>query len=887
MMYNHAGKDGNEKDEASDHTKLSQLEPVHQRQSTSVQCQFAGNAAPKTTPHIGACQNATGIPAGLKSGLERLSGFDLSPVRVHYNSPKPAQIGALAYAQGSNIHLGPGQEKHLPHEGWHVVQQMQGRVMSTAQYKNVAINDNALLELEADVMGAKAARMGVPLPGISEYRVPGGHEITAGQPTADGNTSRQLMPVNGARFDATDIPIQCVLVKLNKARSRGSEDYYSLANTGDPDAIDTETMTLEQKLKVLADLQKKTKNKKYLEAIESLTAEIASIKNSVDEREVVGMSRQLDVLLQKHEAGNLDESDGKAVKRFAFRMLNALDFLGEFDEGEKSAERLRVLVLANLEKIQKIDGSILSESVRLAGRDVNLNISAEEINAYREDIRTGGVWGGGAEAAVVAAAFHQYLNIYILDSNDNYVLVDTIGDTAGAQAGFSIVNQGNHYVAVDNGHATGDAFNEGQIRHNPDGDGNCMFNALYYALSNADAQVLNDPLDGTALDETGFRGVARRIASTDLTDQQIQLSITEVLMSGQRAGIGPNLRRFIDFRTYDSERLYALIGRSKVGESEIISALRTAGVIPHDFSGGLKKVLNAYSTKNSKNPKAAAKILDVILNIVYDKLVSQEDLITDEPSSRLELALRKSALEKYRRLSGYTVTNSPHNDKQLIIEIDSEEFVIDRIGQLVPRCVVRSISDQNISELRDHHAIYPSNQSPVEYDGSPSGSGIGDNKIKATLEMLHVEGEKPSNFLSTTKQESGTKNPTGGSFGSELYEIDLAYINPECISDLSSHRGISYYMLGNYEETDTSPSKAVLIAEAEVANQRQMDYREQERRFNAREHGVKKPTPYGAEDKARENSTLSGKEWQALMDVLRTSEILISCPIPGDALTKK
>jgi hypothetical protein len=100
--------------------------------------------------------NPTGIPNQLKSGLEQLSGFDLSGVRVHYNSAKPAQLSALAYSQDQDIHLSPGQERHLPHEGWHVVQQMQGRVKPTMQSKGVAINDDKGLENEADVMGAKA-----------------------------------------------------------------------------------------------------------------------------------------------------------------------------------------------------------------------------------------------------------------------------------------------------------------------------------------------------------------------------------------------------------------------------------------------------------------------------------------------------------------------------------------------------------------------------------------------------------------------------------------------------------------------------------------------------------------------------------------------------------
>jgi hypothetical protein len=105
--------------------------------------------------------NNTGLPHHLKTGIESLSGMSMDHVNVNYNSAKPAQLNAHAYAQGSEIHLAPGQERHLPHEAWHVVQQAQGRVAPTLQMKQgVAINDNAGLEQEADVMGAKALAVG-------------------------------------------------------------------------------------------------------------------------------------------------------------------------------------------------------------------------------------------------------------------------------------------------------------------------------------------------------------------------------------------------------------------------------------------------------------------------------------------------------------------------------------------------------------------------------------------------------------------------------------------------------------------------------------------------------------------------------------------------------
>jgi|GEM_PF-5810380 len=102
-------------------------------------------------------ENKTGLPDNLKSGVENLSGHSLDDVKVHYNSSQPASLQAHAYAQGTDIHVAPGQEKHLPHEAWHVVQQKQGRVQPTRQLKGTTnINDDTGLENEADVMGAKA-----------------------------------------------------------------------------------------------------------------------------------------------------------------------------------------------------------------------------------------------------------------------------------------------------------------------------------------------------------------------------------------------------------------------------------------------------------------------------------------------------------------------------------------------------------------------------------------------------------------------------------------------------------------------------------------------------------------------------------------------------------
>lgn len=101
--------------------------------------------------------NNTGLPNQLKAGIESLSGMSMDNVKVHYNSDKPAQLNAHAYAQGTDIHIAPGQEQHLPHEAWHVVQQAQGRVQPTMQMKaGISVNNDPGLESEADMMGARA-----------------------------------------------------------------------------------------------------------------------------------------------------------------------------------------------------------------------------------------------------------------------------------------------------------------------------------------------------------------------------------------------------------------------------------------------------------------------------------------------------------------------------------------------------------------------------------------------------------------------------------------------------------------------------------------------------------------------------------------------------------
>ena len=95
--------------------------------------------------------NLTGIPTQMKLDFEQRSGLSFDDVRVHYNSDKPARLQALAYTQGTQVYVGPGQERHLKHELGHVVQQKLGMVStSILYYGHTSVNINPQLEQQAD-----------------------------------------------------------------------------------------------------------------------------------------------------------------------------------------------------------------------------------------------------------------------------------------------------------------------------------------------------------------------------------------------------------------------------------------------------------------------------------------------------------------------------------------------------------------------------------------------------------------------------------------------------------------------------------------------------------------------------------------------------------------
>jgi hypothetical protein len=117
----------------------------------------------KLTAQMQPDENRTGMPDELKANMESKLNTDFSQVRIHPNSSKATEVGALAYTQGTDVHFAPGQFKPessngqqlLGHELTHVVQQGQGRVQPTGKVAGLPVNDSPALENEADELGKK------------------------------------------------------------------------------------------------------------------------------------------------------------------------------------------------------------------------------------------------------------------------------------------------------------------------------------------------------------------------------------------------------------------------------------------------------------------------------------------------------------------------------------------------------------------------------------------------------------------------------------------------------------------------------------------------------------------------------------------------------------
>lgn len=146
-----------------------------QRTMTSTRAAIQAKSQSQISPGVDAFQvnlqpksGGLALPDAVRTKMEYVLGADFSDVRVHVGS-EAANIGAIAFTWGSDIHFAPGHynpntfqgQQLLGHELTHVVQQRSGRVRNPFGNGTAVVQDT-LLEAEADRMGLRAATTTVP-----------------------------------------------------------------------------------------------------------------------------------------------------------------------------------------------------------------------------------------------------------------------------------------------------------------------------------------------------------------------------------------------------------------------------------------------------------------------------------------------------------------------------------------------------------------------------------------------------------------------------------------------------------------------------------------------------------------------------------------------------
>ncbi len=134
------------------------------------------------------------MPMALQAKMEKSFGADFSEVNIHANSAAATRVGALAYAEGEDVHFAPGQydpqsskgQELIGHELTHVLQQREGKVHPSGERAGFSVNVDKKLEREADEGGKAAAEnklqhnrathsasTGSSVPMVQQFKLPG------------------------------------------------------------------------------------------------------------------------------------------------------------------------------------------------------------------------------------------------------------------------------------------------------------------------------------------------------------------------------------------------------------------------------------------------------------------------------------------------------------------------------------------------------------------------------------------------------------------------------------------------------------------------------------------------------------------------------------------
>ncbi len=132
--------------------------------------------------------------------------------------------------------------------------------------------------------------------------------------------------------------------------------------------------------------------------------------------------------------------------------------------------------------------------------------------AYVTHVNTNFSWGSQAEAHSIASSYNFKTHIFE-NRAGRLRLLSEVG--IGAARAFSLLWTGDHYQVLAGGAAlNGQVYAANMLVHDPTGDGNCMYEAMFYIVRMGNARITAD-LQDSVLRASHVRNM-RTVAATNL-----------------------------------------------------------------------------------------------------------------------------------------------------------------------------------------------------------------------------------------------------------------------------------------------------------------------------------------------------------------------------------
>lgn len=735
----------------------------------------------------------------------------------------------------------------------------------------------------------------------------------------------QMLRTRGAIPAASDPPIQRMrIVKDSVYREAQETDAAGdVVDTENLSALERHSLTLEMTLEGNAELLRRIQQEWGEDELEG--------EGNLEELfELGGRIAEL----QKKKPEELVESDRETMKEIGAKLASARKFV-EQNTAHPSVQAYKDVVITLSRELAKAEGrSPGSRSESDAGSDfgsapqqapdhLDLNVGPDERSNYREDMKKMGTWAGEAEAEVLADHLKVRAQVYVVVQG-RFHRVNQVGSNHAPVGELALVHLGNHYEVVD---GVTDGMEVGRQRRwlKTSKTGDCLFESMLLIRHNG------KPIDEDKKKQAILK--LRKRTADDLSDDAIDETIHEMLVYGDTAGTGEHTSKLVkerrdeaaskrqedkEKRRQDDEKEKRV---AKVDAKFLQDKLESLQTLEGLSAFGFDKAIAVYLKERDQDPKsketfAAFRKLNKLFQEAALAFKNQKERAEyeyrpfekeeeeswtgelDRPEEEGErLELERKARERTLNRRDIKKKASPKNANQTLVVLPGEEgeFVLDKLGQLVPRYSRRNISQANLDELNGKHdevkGMYPSRMSPVkDADRSQVASGTGDNKIRAeSAEMHHVQGHKPSDFLSVTAQDEDALNPKGKAFDAAATVIvDLSYIDPENLSALYTAQGMRYFLLDGMIGGDKGETIDLAVREQSKSPSDESDGKEERRAGGKKkkEKKEKKEAKPSSNQLAVEHDQLSAKEWQALLDVIRTKEVLIEGMIPPEAVRK-